>query len=146
VLGGLAGENLFRLINYFLPDRDQTIKLPSRFLEASAVKTVRYPGGLINHMAGHFFEFFDRLFPAFRISPVELLDSEEKFLSGSDAGAKGFPKGYLLTNPFDLLDDLFPNPMQEIGVCRIGYVLGLGGSIYSHSSGLHQTHVRPGFQ
>ena len=132
------------MIDDSLPERDQATELPPRFLESSTVEAVRYPGGLLDHMAGHLFEFFDRLFPAFRVSPVALLDPEEEFLAGSDVGAKGFSKGYLLANPLDLLDDLLSNPMQEIGICRIGNVLGLGSGIYCHSLGLHQSHARPG--
>jgi hypothetical protein len=143
VLGGLAGENLFRLIDNFLSERDQTIDCPSRFLESSTVKTIRDSGSLLDHMAGHLFEFFDRLFPAFRVFPVELLDSEEEFLTGSDEGAKGFPKGYHLANPLDLFDDLLSNSVKKIGIRRIGDVLGLGSGIHRHPLGLHQSHARP---
>jgi hypothetical protein len=111
VLGGFTGEDLFRLIDDSLPERDQAIELPSRFLEASAVKAVRYLGGLLYHMMGHLFEFLDCLFPRFRVFPVELLDPKEEFLSGSAISAKGFPKGYLLANPLDLFDDLLSNPV-----------------------------------
>ena len=141
--GGFAGEHLFRLIDNLLPERDQAIELSSRFLETPAVEAVYHPGGLLDHMASHVFEVFDRPFPAFRISPVELLDPEKEFLSGSAKGAKGLPEGYLLTNPLDLSDNLLSNPVKKIGVCRIGNVLGLGGGVYRHPSGFHQTHLRP---
>jgi hypothetical protein len=141
--GGFAGEHLFRLIDNLLPERDQAIELSSRFLETPAVEAVYHPGSLRNHMASHVFEVFDCPFPAFRISPVELLDPEKEFLSGSAKGAKGLPEGYLLTNPLDLSDNLLSNPVKKIGVRRIGNVLGLGGGVYRHPSGFHQTHLRP---
>ncbi len=68
VLGNLAGKNLSCLIDDSLPERDQTIKLSSGFRKSS---TVRYAGGLIDHMAGHLFEFFDRLFPVFWVSHID---------------------------------------------------------------------------
>ena len=119
---------------------------PTRFLVTTAVKTVHHPGGLLHHMAGHLFEFSDRLFPAFRVFSEELLDPEKEFLAGLAVGAKGFPEGYPLANPLDLLDDLFSNPVQQIGVRRIGDVLGLGGGVYCHAFGLHQPHLRPGLE
>ena len=133
-----------RLFDDPLPKRDQTIENPAGFSESPTVKTVRYLGCLLDHMAGHLLECFDRFFPAFRVAPVELLDSQQEFLSGTAVGAKGFPKGYLLANPFNLLDDLLPNPVQEIGVRRIGDVFGLSGRIYRYTLGLHQSHARPG--
>ena len=141
ILGGFAGENLLCLIDDSLSDRNQAIEFTTRFREASAVETVRYSGRLLYHMTGHLFEFPDRFFPAFRVLPVELLDSEKMFLADSTVGAQGFPEGYLLANPLDLFDDLLSNPMQEIGVRRIGDVLGLGGGIYRHPFGLHQSHL-----
>ncbi len=146
VLGGFTGENQFRLIDDSLPERYQAIEFPSRFLEASTVKAVRYPGGLLYYMMGHLFEFLDRLFPAFRVFPVELLDPKEEFLSGSAISAKWFPKGYLLANPFDLLDDFFSNPVQEVGIRRISNVLWLGSGIYRYPFGLYESHVCPGLQ
>ena len=52
-LGGFAGEHLFRLIDNFLPERNQAIEFPSRFLETPAVEAVDHPGGLLDHLAGH---------------------------------------------------------------------------------------------
>jgi len=144
--GGFAGENLFRLIDNLLPERDQAIEFLSRFLEPSAVQAVHHPGSLLDHMTGYLFEFFDRLFPAFRVFSEELLDPEKELLSGLAIGAKGLPEGYLLANPLDLSDDLLSNPVQKIGVRRIGDVLGLGGGVYSHPFGLHQPHTRPGLE
>jgi len=146
ILGGFAGENLLCLIDDSLSDRNQAIEFTTRFREASAVETIRYSGRLLYHMTGHLFEFPDRFFPAFRVLPVELLDSEKMFLADSTVGAQGFPEGYLLANPLDLFDDLLSNPMQEIGVRRIGDVLGLGGGIYRHPFGLHQAHIGPGLE
>lgn len=65
ILGSFAGEHLSRLFDNSLSNRDQTVEFPPILLEAATVKTVCYPGGLLDHMAGHLFEFFDRLFPGF---------------------------------------------------------------------------------
>jgi len=129
------------LIDNSSSELNQAIEFTSRFREASTVETVRYAGRLLYHIAGHLFEFSDLLFPAFQFSPVELLDPEEMLLTDSTAGTKGIAKGYLLAIPLDLFDDLLSNPMQEIGVRRIGDVLGLGGGIYRHPFGLHQSHL-----
>lgn len=84
------------------------------------------------------------LIASFRAFPVQLFDPQKESLPGSTVGAKGFPEGYLLANPLDLFDDLLSNPMQKIGVGRIGNVLGLRGGIHGHPSGLYQAHIRPG--
>ena len=60
--GGFTRENLFCLIDDFLPERDQAIEFLSRFLEPSTLQAVRYPGSLLDHMGGHLLECFDRFF------------------------------------------------------------------------------------
>ena len=146
MLGGFAGENLLCLADDSLSDGNQTVELTSLFLETSTVKTAPYSAGLRYHMTGHLLELLDRSFPAFRVFPVELFDPEKLFLADLAVGAKGFTEGYLLANPLDLPYDLLSNPMQEIGVGRIGDVLGLRGGVYGHPFGLHQTHIRPGLE
>jgi len=53
VFGKFTDENLFRLVDDPLPERDKAIEFPSRFPEASTVKAVRYPSGLLYYMMGH---------------------------------------------------------------------------------------------
>ncbi len=90
VLRRFTQKHLFRLINDFLSQRNQTIQFLPCFLETPAVKAVDDPCTLRNDMAGHRLEFFDRRFPPIRVFPVELLDLEKLFLAASAVSAKGF--------------------------------------------------------
>lgn len=47
---------------------------------------------------------------------------------------KGFPRGHLLEDPVDLLDDPLLDPMQKVRIGQIGNVLGLGRRIHRHPS------------
>ena len=65
----------------------------------------------VPHAGGHGRQLFDSFSPFLLVPPIELLDGDERLLSGPGKSSKGFSKSHLLANHLNNLHDLLLCPV-----------------------------------